>query len=185
MVFENAENFLKKSIGKPLNFILKRVDEPLEKIFWNIFLLVVVTILNWIIMNAETNEENGEEKLSFGDAFYYTITCHFTIGFGDIGPRGSWSRLIYYLHISMVWFINMVPAGLTIFKNLKEKQDFPTQRSLQRQNKFKSVFQLPKKSKSKSSIPRLSRVGPSPKGSNSKISRPSRVEPSPQIPMEL
>ena len=141
MVFENIVDISKRWFAKHMNGILKRVDEPMEKLFWNAFLILFFTFINWVAFNYM---DGGE--LSIADTFYYTITTHFTIGFGDLSPIGSWTRVFYYIHISLVWFINMVPAGLTVFNELKktEKKPFPGQQKLERQSKFSSISELPK-----------------------------------------
>lgn len=136
---------VKQMIGKPMNAILKRVDEPMEKLFWNLAIIIIWVFLNWLLFKLEGD---SEQQLSFGDALYYTVTTHFTIGFGDITPIGPLTRTIYYFHIFLVWFINMVPAGLTVFEDLKTvKKDvkpFAGQQKLERQSKFKSLSELPK-----------------------------------------
>jgi len=131
-------------VSKPINFILRSVDETHEKIFWNINIILIFTLINWVIYNF-VEDIPEDKKLSVGDAFYYTMTTHFTIGFGDIMPMGPWTRLIYYFHIVLVWFINMVPAGLTVFEELRktQKEAFPRTRQLSKQSKFSGMTNLP------------------------------------------
>jgi len=132
-------NTFKEVFGKSINFIFRQVDGPLEKIFWNIFLIIFMTFVNWGVYQLEGN---GDEKLNFSDALYYTITTHFTIGFGDITPIGPWSRLVYYFHVFTVWFINMIPSGLKLYEEFDKtnKVPFAGQRKLERQSNFKSVL---------------------------------------------
>ena len=139
MVLETIKTF----ISKPINAILTRVDETHEKIFWNIVLILIMTVLNYIVFNFADKKKDG---MNIGDAFYYTMTTHFTIGFGDISPIGPWSRLIYYFHIVLVWFINMVPAGLTVFDEIRKntREAYPKTKTLTKQAKFSSMTELPK-----------------------------------------
>lgn len=136
MVFDKIKQFMFTILGRPLNFILDKVDEPMEKVFWNIAIIIIWSFCNWGAFNLE-----GEE-MSYGDAFYYTMTVHFTIGFGDISPKGWLTRFLYYLQIFIVWFINMVPAGLKVFDkiNRAKKLSFPQRRYLDKQMKFRNTL---------------------------------------------
>jgi ABC-type multidrug transport system permease subunit len=79
-------------------------DEASEKFVWNLIIIGVFTIINYILYVYH------EERKDFTiyDAFYYTISTHFTLGFGDIIPKSVIGKMMVFLHAFLVWAINLV-----------------------------------------------------------------------------
>lgn len=89
-----------------LDKILTMVDEAHEKFLWNIVIIVIFTFVHWMVFRFY---EEDNESFTISDAFYYTTITHFTVGYGDITPKTMMGRLITFVHIFMVWVVNLVP----------------------------------------------------------------------------
>ncbi len=93
-----------------LIFILGWFDRPLERIIRNIILLAIFSTLYYFSLRIEDN--GVERSLSVEEAIYYAFTVHFTLGFGGFNPSNRWGRVMYAIHVSLVWLINLVPLGV-------------------------------------------------------------------------
>ena len=54
----------------------------------------------------------SNDKFTFFDALYFSFVVHFTLGFGDIFPVSTLSRVMVILHTTLFWFINLINADL-------------------------------------------------------------------------
>lgn len=105
-------DYISSVIKSGIKGILVRMDEPGEKVAWNLVILSIFTLINYLIFNyyeAPQFPDDPSRKLSVTDAFYYTGISQFTIGFGDIAPKTNLGRIVIVLQVIFVWFVNMIP----------------------------------------------------------------------------
>lgn len=105
-------------INQTLLKIATLVDEPHEKIIANILMILGFAIIYKIIGENE-NEFSNKKKLNWNDAFYFSFVVHFTLGFGDIYPLTSFSRLIVMTHTVLFWIINLINPELVKYISIK------------------------------------------------------------------
>lgn len=105
------------------SFLMKSLslfDEPHEKITANFILIVVFAGIYYAIyfFQHELRDKKvfytpySTKEMNFFDALYFSFVVHFTLGFGDIFPASSVSRIAVILHTTLFWFINLVDPGL-------------------------------------------------------------------------
>ena len=97
---------------------LNLFDKPLEKIGANVILIIIFSIIYSLIM---LNDEREDHFNTIEDVIYFTVTTHFTVGFGDLSPQTTMGRIAMILHVFLVWVVNMVPLGLEEIMKLSEQ----------------------------------------------------------------
>ena len=71
---------------------------------WN----VVVGLIAWLVINAAAIAYF--EKISFGDALYFTFVTALTVGYGDIAPATIAGRIVAI----MTGFVGIIITGLVV-----------------------------------------------------------------------
>lgn len=101
------------------------IDEPHEKIIANIIIILVFAVFYYIIFLFQKEKTYSVEKVSVFDALYFSFVVHFTLGFGDIFPVSTASRILVIIHTTLFWVINLInqdivkkvsPANLNLRK---------------------------------------------------------------------
>jgi len=59
-------------------------------------------------------------KLGPGTAFYFTLTTHSTVGYGDIGPKTNGAKLAVTMHLLFILLLG-VNFYITVFNELDKK----------------------------------------------------------------
>ena len=70
---------------------------------YHLFLIIVFTTLIYYYVPYSDNEHDKKSFDSYFSTLYFTTMTHFTIGFGDIAPSGSFLRLISMIHIILAF----------------------------------------------------------------------------------
>lgn len=117
-----------KYIKNILLGFLSMFDTPLEKLFWNIMILLLFSLLYYFFVTVRDNDK--ERRLTLEEAFYFTFTVHFTVGFGDFSPINLIGRILFIFHVFLVWLINMIPLGLLNLFNNANMTDKPEESEL-------------------------------------------------------
>jgi hypothetical protein len=99
--FDSFGDEIKKSFAKKHHIII------------HIIVVVVFAVIYWLISNLIkfTDDKHNEDKKKFkniGDALYFSIVNHFTVGFGDISPISLIYRIVVCLQIILAFiFMNL------------------------------------------------------------------------------
>jgi uncharacterized membrane protein len=108
------------------SFLLKLfvlVDEPHEKILINFLIILIFAVIYFSIYKFQMEvQKKDKEKiyyspyssdtLNFFDALYFSFVVHFTLGFGDVFPVSTLSRVMVMIHTTLFWLINLIDAEL-------------------------------------------------------------------------
>lgn len=70
-------------------------------------LIFVITLIHYFVANKKENWSTGK-KLSFSDAFHFTLTTHTTVGYGDLYPVGPVNKIISQIHMMVVFVITVL-----------------------------------------------------------------------------
>ena len=86
-----------------LSQLIKNLNKRNYFLPYHFLLILIFSIL---IYNYAPYSDNEQDKKSFDSYFstlYFTTMTHFTIGFGDIAPSGSFLRLISMIHVILAF----------------------------------------------------------------------------------
>ena len=96
-----------------LNSVKKSFDEPHEKIYLNIILIVILSAVyyqlylrdnkSFIINEALLKEKEG--KLTYFDFLYFSLLTQFTMSFGDIVPFSNEIKAVVSFQSICFWTI--------------------------------------------------------------------------------
>lgn len=96
--------------------ILYLFDGVFEKLLANILIWACFSIIYHIVMKVKDGQDkDGNDilrSISLEEAFYFSATSHYTLGFGDYTPANRAGKIAVILHIFSSWFIALVPFGL-------------------------------------------------------------------------
>jgi len=88
-------------------YMISHLIDKLKK--QNYFLpyhFLIILFFSILIYHYAPYGDNEQDKKSFDNYFstlYFTTMTHFTIGFGDIAPSGSFLRLISMIHVILAF----------------------------------------------------------------------------------
>lgn len=88
------------------------MDEPFEKLYANIIIIIVFWLVYMYLDNTYPDSFAKQKGMTKLDWLYYTVIVHTTVGFGDIYPTNTMSRLVVVSHTLLVWWINFIQPGL-------------------------------------------------------------------------
>ncbi len=91
-------------------------DQVFEKLLANIFIWIIFSLVYFVVLKVKDGEdENGnpkERSITIEEAFYFSATTHYTIGFGDITPNNRAGKIAVIFHIFSSWTLALIPIGL-------------------------------------------------------------------------
>ncbi len=127
--------------------IFKRVIAKNKWILYNVFFIVVITIIVFalVMYNVEQNAKDAQIK-SFKDALYFSTITLTTIGFGDIAPKSDVGKAIVMVMSIIGIGILAIPSGVIaggflseaeVMKN--EKENLENKRKKSKLSKLKAV----------------------------------------------
>lgn len=91
------------SFKKLVNKIIKSVDEPHEKIIFNIFLIILFSFIYRFI--SFYDKKSFSEELNMKDCLYFSSITNFTLGYGDILPISSIAKFTVVIHSLIFWMV--------------------------------------------------------------------------------
>ena len=114
------------SVGYVLNSLLLKlfvlIDEPHEKIYANFLLILIFSVVYYLIYILQSGKNTdgqfyspySNDTLNYFDALYFSFVVHFTLGFGDIFPVSTISRIAVIIHTTLFWFINLINPDIVL-----------------------------------------------------------------------
>ncbi len=82
------------------------IDEPHEKIIFNIFLIFIFTSIYKLLDIIDNN--SFSERLDIYNAFYFSSITNFTLGYGDILPKTRIAKMFVILHSAIFWVVAII-----------------------------------------------------------------------------
>lgn len=95
----NFANGFKKLVNK----LVKKIDEPHEKLFFNILLICIYASIYRFI--SFLDQKSFSEPLNMTDSLYFASITNFTLGYGDILPKTSLAKFAVVSHSLLFWMI--------------------------------------------------------------------------------
>ena len=70
----------------------------------------VISLILYIFYNNEQNWYNLSDKkqMSFSDCLFYTFTCWFTLGFGEIIPKSISAKFISVITMFLAYIVILI-----------------------------------------------------------------------------
>ncbi|MBN2545072.1 MAG: NAD-binding protein, partial [Spirochaetes bacterium] len=126
---------LKKRKKRIKNKLLQSINDPIFKIGFILFLIIILTMSLFYIFEKKANPEKLKNLL---DSFYYTITTLATVGYGDITPLTYLGKIIAI--ISMIFGVILVATVTGKFSSFLIDQQFRRGKGLLKLKKLQDHF---------------------------------------------
>jgi len=84
----------------------KRIDEPHEKIIFNIFLILTFSFIYKLLDFFDNS--SFSQRLDIYDSIYFASITNFTLGYGDILPKTKIAKLFVILHSAIFWIVAII-----------------------------------------------------------------------------
>ncbi len=78
--------------------------KPERPLIWAVILIMVFTLVYWLEKGIKRLKENGEDRVSFLDAFYFSMVTFTTVGYGDWYPVGRY-RIVVMIEGVLGWLL--------------------------------------------------------------------------------
>jgi len=70
---------------------------------YHLLLIIFFSVVVYFYAPYSDNEDDKKNFDRFFSTVYFTTVSHFTVGFGDITPKGTFLRLITMIHIILAF----------------------------------------------------------------------------------
>jgi len=88
---------------RKFNKLIKYFDEPHEKLYFNIILIIIFGIIYKILYIID--KKSFSTELSWFDSFYFSSITNFTLGYGDIIPKSIVAKTFVVMHSMIFWMV--------------------------------------------------------------------------------
>ncbi len=139
----NENNSDSNNSKKEKNNIQNKGAKEARAVLFSSVFIIVLTILSLFLFVAAANEfshnaysTTAGQTVNAWSLLYYTVISFTTVGYGDIIPCGTFSRIVsVFISItsvlSLIVFIGAVmPVKETLLKNVNKKEDMDIKREL-------------------------------------------------------
>ena len=88
--------------------IINLIKNSIKPLFPNIVCILFFTFIYHFCAEKWGDKEDKEKFKSLYDSLYFTITTHFTVGFGDITPKSHVLKSLTMVHLLIAFSLMIV-----------------------------------------------------------------------------
>jgi hypothetical protein len=88
-----------------MNTFINNLIKKNTNFHYHLITIVLFSVLYYQLSIGKLVGKEDKQFDNYGSALYYTIVTHFTIGYGDISPKGTILRILCCIQIIIAFLI--------------------------------------------------------------------------------